>query len=306
MKRIGWFYLGGGLLIVGLCSGFYFWLFAPISRAGTPQLFTVQSAESITSIARRLEEGQLIRSAWGFKAYLKISGKVVVQPGTYEISTKDSLIKIANLIASGDTTNVTLTIPEGYTLAQIAEQVGQKNIADAAEFTRLVKDFPPDYEFLKVRPTGQTSLEGFLFSSKYTTDIKPKLGDKNLYEIITVASLIEREVKTTEDMVMVSGVIYNRLKIGMKLDIDATVRFIINNWKDPLTRDDLSVDSPYNTRRYAGLPPGPICNPGLAAIEAALQPADHDYYYYLTDYDGVTHYAKTLAEHNQNKLQYLL
>ena len=163
MKRIGWFYLGGGLLIVGLCSGFYFWLFAPISRAGTPQLFTVQSAESITSIARRLEEGQLIRSAWGFKAYLKISGKVVVQPGTYEISTKDSLIKIANLIASGDTTNVTLTIPEGYTLAQIAEQVGQKNIADAAEFTRLVKDFPPDYEFLKVRPTGQTSLEGFLF-----------------------------------------------------------------------------------------------------------------------------------------------
>lgn len=328
MKRFWWAYLALVLLAVGLILAVYFWLLAPISRAGTPQLFTVQSAESITSIARRLEEQHLIRSVWAFKAYLKISGKVVVQPGAYEISTKDSLIEIADLIASGDTTNVTLTIPEGYTLAQIAEQIGQKNVANADEFTNIANDFPADYEFLKARPTGKKSLEGFLFpdtyrlikgdptlsirqmldnfNSKYNIDIKPNLGDRNLYEVITVASLVEREVKTSADMALVAGVIYNRLKLGMRLDIDATVRYVINNWKDPLTRDDLSVDSPYNTRRYAGLPPGPICNPGLVAILATMQPADHDYYYYLTDYEGITHYAKTLAEHNQNKLKYLL
>lgn len=328
MKYAPWLYITIFSLAIGLILAAYLLLVAPISRAGTPQSFTVQSAESITSIARRLEEQHLIRSVWAFKAYLKISGKVVVQPGTYEVSTRDSLIKIANLIASGNTANVTLTIPEGYTSAQIAEQVGLKNISDPEEFINIVNDFPADYEFLKSRPEGKKSLEGFLFpdtyrlikgdptlairqmldnfNSKYNIDIKPKLGDKNLYEIITIASLVEREVKTSEDMALVAGVIYNRLKLGMRLDIDASVRYVINNWKDPLTRDDLSVDSPYNTRRYAGLPPGPICNPGLAAIMATLQPSDHDYYYYLTDYEGITHYAKTLAEHNQNKLKYLL
>jgi len=84
------------------------------------------------------------------------------------------------------------------------------------------------------------------------------------------------------------------------------VRFIVDNWKDPLTQAQLTIDSPYNTRKYAGLPPGPICNPGLAAIKAALHPAEHKYYYYLTDPEGVTHYAKTLAEHNNNKVKYLL
>lgn len=317
----------GLIVLAGLAGGYYFWL-GPVGGSGQPQHFIVQSGESISSIAGRLEKDQLIKSAWAFKAYLKITGKIIIQPGTYDLSPVQSLPRIANLIASGNTANVTLTIPEGYTLAQIAEQVGQKNIASADEFLKIVNDFPADYDFLQLRPAGKKSLEGFLFpdtyrlikgdpvlavrqmldnfGSKYRSDIKPNLGERNLYEVLTIASMIEREAQKDEDRYLISGVIYNRLNAGVRLDIDATVRYVINNWKDPLTQKDLGVDSPYNTRRYVGLPPGPICNPGLASIKAAINPAVHKYYYYLTDAEGITHYAKTLAEHNANKVNYLL
>ena len=327
MKTKHWWLIGSllaGILILG--GGYYVWL-APAGASRQSKQFVVQSGEGIGAIAEHLHKEGLIKSPWGFKVYLKLTGQVIVQPGTYELSSHQNLPIIANLIASGATSNVTLTIPEGWTLQQIAEEIAQKNIATAEEFLKIANDFPPDYDFLKARPAGK-SLEGFLFpdtyklikgdpllairqmldnfSNKYHSDIQPDLGDQDLYKILIVASLVEREAQKAEDRPMIAGVIYNRLKIGMKLDIDATVRFIINNWKDPLTQANLTVNSPYNTRKYAGLPPGPICNPGLAAVEAALHPAEHKYYYYLTDPEGVTHYAKTLAEHNQNKLEYLL
>jgi UPF0755 protein len=144
------------------------------------------------------------------------------------------------------------------------------------------------------------------FETKYKSDIAPTLGDRNLYEILIVASLIEKEAKTQTDREQISAVLYNRLAEGMRLDVDATVRYLTGNWKDPITKTDLAIDSPYNTRLHAGLPPGPICNPGLATIKAAMNPPKSDYYYYLTDFEGITHYAKTLSEHNENKLRYLL
>jgi len=317
----------GLIVLAGLVGGYYLWL-GPVGSSGQSQQFVVQSGESISSIAQRLEDGRLIKSAGAFKIHLKLTGKIIVQPGTYDLSPTQNLPRIANLIASGNTANVTLTIPEGYTLAQIAEQVGQKNIASADDFLKIVNDFPSDYDFLQLRPEGKKSLEGFLFpdtyrlikgdpvlavrqmldnfGSKYRSDIKPDLGERNLYEVLIIASMIEREAQKEEDRYLISGVIYNRLNAGVRLDIDATVRYVINNWKDPLTQKDLGVDSPYNTRRYSGLPPGPICNPGLAAIKAAINPTVHKYYYYLTDAEGITHYAKTLAEHNANKVNYLL
>ncbi|MFH0912566.1 MAG: endolytic transglycosylase MltG [Patescibacteria group bacterium] len=327
MRRLYGIIIGTVGILVVLAGGYFLWM-APVATQGQPQQFVVQSGESISSIAQRLEDSRLIKSAVGFKIYLKLTGKIIVQPGTYELSPAQALPTTANIIASGETTNVTLTIPEGYTLAQIAEQVAQKNISTQKEFLQTAENFPADYDFLKARPSGQLSLEGFLFpdtyrllkgepvlamrkmldnfGSKYRSDIQPNLGDKNLYEILILASMIEREAQKDEDRYLISGVLYNRIKIGMRLDVDATVRYVINNWKDPLTQKDLGVDSPYNTRRYGGLPPGPICNPGLASIKAAINPASHKYYYYLTDFEGITHYAKTLAEHNQNKLKYLL
>jgi len=211
-------------------------------------------------------------------------------------------------------------------LAQIADALSTKGVASVDEFTEALKTFAPDYEFFKSKP-ATNSIEGFLFPDtyrlikgepteairmmldnfgvKYKDEIKPNLGDKNLYEVMIVASLIEKEAKTQTDREQIAAVLYNRLAEGMRLDVDATVRYAINDWKRALTKEDLSIDSPYNTRRYGGLPPTPICNPGLATIKAALNPPQSDYYYYLTDYQGVTHYAKTLAEHNANKLKYL-
>lgn len=326
MKRIYWL-IGAGVICLGLAGGYWTWL-SPAGGNTQPKHFIVQSGEGISTIANRLEKDGLIKSATAFKIYLKLTGQIIVQPGTYELSARQNLPAIANRIASGNTANVSLTIPEGYTVAQIADQIAQKNIGSKEDFLKVANDFPPDYDFLQSRPEGKKSLEGFLFpdtyrlikgdptlsirqmldnfGSKYRAEIQPKLNGKELYDVLIIASLIEREAQKAEDRPLIAGVIYNRLRAGVKLDIDATVRFIINNWKDPLTKADLTVDSPYNTRRYIGLPPGPICNPGLAAIEAALNPTEHKYYYYLTDPEGVTHYAKTLEEHNQNKVRYLL
>lgn len=327
MKAKHWWLISSlvaGILVLG--GSYYIWL-APAGSTHQTKPFTVQSGEGIGTIAEHLQKEGIIKSAWGFKAYLKLTGQVIVQPGTYELSAGQSLPTVANLIASGRTANVSLTIPEGFTLQQIADEIAQKNIATQEEFLKIANQFPPDYDFLKSRPAGK-SLEGFLFpdtyklikgdpllavrkildnfSSKYHADIQPGLGNRNLYEVLIMASMVEREAQKDEDRYLIAGVLYNRLKIGLRLDVDATVRYVINNWKDPLTQKDLGVDSPYNTRRYVGLPPGPICNPGLAAIKAALYPAIHKYYYYLTDFEGITHYAKTLKEHNENKLKYLL
>ncbi|OGB74231.1 hypothetical protein A2V68_00480 [candidate division Kazan bacterium RBG_13_50_9] len=316
--------IGGAIAAAVLI--FYFLALAPVG-AGEVRNFTVQSGETISSIAKHLEEEHLIRSPWGFKFYLKLTGKIIVQPGIYQLSPAYGTARVANVIASGDTANITVTIPEGYTLEQIAELLASKGVTSKEEFIKEASDFPPDYDFSKYRPLGH-SLEGFLFPDtyrlikgdalaavrvmldnfgvKFRNDIKDELGDRDLHPILIVASMVEREAKTQTDREQIAAVLWNRLDAGMRLDVDATVRYITGNWEDPIAREDLASDSPYNTRRFAGLPPGPICNPGLASIKAALNPPTSSYYYYLTDFEGITHYAETLDEHNQNKLKYLL
>jgi UPF0755 protein len=120
-----------------------------------------------------------------------------------------------------------------------------------------------------------------------------------------MASIIEREVISDDDMAMVSGVLWKRFDEGMGLDADATVRYALKKWDEPLTIQDLQIDSPYNTRRYRGLPPGPICNPGLRALIAAIRPQASEYYYYLSTPEGETVFARTNDEHNNNKAKYL-
>ncbi|MEA1909886.1 MAG: endolytic transglycosylase MltG [Patescibacteria group bacterium] len=327
MKKHIWWLAGLGAVIIGVFV-YIFWLSPVTFGSKTTKQFIVQSGDGIGVIARNLQEEDLIRSDAAFKTYLKATGQIIVQPGIYTLSKGWSVMRIANFIAGGITSNVNITIPEGWTSQQIARAAFKAEVVENDdELLEIINKFPPDYDFLKVRPAN-ASLEGFLFpdtyrfikgnptllvrqilenfSSKYNSDIKPKLNGKNLYDILIIASMIEREAQIDEDRYLISGVITNRLAIGMRLDIDATVRYIIDDWENPLTRDDLSIDSPYNTRRYGGLPPGPICNPGLASIKAAISPAEHDYYYYLTDLTGVTHYAKTVTEHNANKVKYLL
>jgi len=190
------------------------------------------------------------------------------------------------------------------------------------------KDFSAEYEFLKEKPKN-LSLEGYLFPDTYRVYKDAKLEDiikkmldnfdhkisseiageidnqgKNLYDILTLAAIIEKEAKTPEDKKRVAGVYYNRLNIGMALQADPTVNYITDKVTDRPSYEDIETDSLFNTYKYPGLPPGPICNPGLDSIMAAIYPGKNDYMYFLNTPDGQLIFSKTLAEHKRNREKY--
>jgi UPF0755 protein len=229
---------------------------------------------------------------------------------------------------------MTFTIPEGYTAKQIAARLAAKGFVNKAEFMALLQK-PDQFAGDGVKSAngggGQlVALEGYLFPETYSLPVDsteqeiaqtmvtqldkelatlPKGWDKQLaklnltmHELLTVASLIEREVVVDKERPIVASVIYNRLKIGQPLQIDATVQYLLSKQKERLLYADLKVDSPYNTYKRKGLPPGPIANPSLASIRAALYPASTNYYYYVTKKDGTSShlFAETYAQHLNN------
>jgi UPF0755 protein len=237
-----------------------------------------------------------------------------------------------------------ITILEGWNLRDIAEYLATENIVTKEDFYQITglpavdydrnpdlprpEDFSADYEFLTEKPDN-VSLEGYLFPDTYrifkeTTaeEIVRKmlanfdrkissqmLGDiynqnKKLYEIVTLASIIEKEGDTPENKKKVSGVYYNRLDLGMALQADPTVNYVTGKVTDRPTFDDIASDNPYNTYQYPGLPPGPICNPGLDSIMAAIYPDKNDYYYFINTPDGEMIFAKNFEEHKQNRAKY--
>ncbi len=307
----------------------YLLLFAPANFRSDQYLYTVAQGQTMSGIINSLKESGIIRSELGAKVAFRLSGAKIIKAGTYNISPRMDAWQIASVIAKGETSSTRITIPEGYTNQQIADTLQTRGITNSRDFVEVTKTFSTSQSYLEGKKPADQSWEGYLFPDTYNFDkgapsvdlvgrllqnferrIEPhkdaiSTNQYNLHQIITIASLVEKEARTTSDKKMVAGVILNRLKNNMRLDIDATVRFLTNNWKDPITQADLNIDSPYNTRKHGGLPPGPICNPGLISIEAVLSPTTSDYLYYLTDNDGVTHFAKTLDEHNRNKQQYL-
>ncbi|MDD5605985.1 MAG: endolytic transglycosylase MltG [Patescibacteria group bacterium] len=315
-----------GALAVIFVGAYLLWL-APANYRGEAKLFVVDSGQSITQIITGLHTEGLVKSVFGTKIAFRLSRVTAIKDGSYNISPRMDAWQIARLMRMGETSTVRLTIPEGFTINQIAERMDALGLITAKDFIVAAENFPPDYDFLKSR--ANNSLEGYLFPDTYnmnkgtaadvlarqmlnnfssrTKSLTSQIESSSysLHEIITLASLVEKEARTDEVRKMVAGILINRLDIGMRLDVDATVRYLTNNWKGPITQSDLNINSPYNTRRFAGLPPGPICNPGLAAIKAVLSPTDSDYLYYLHDDDGNTYYAKTLSEHNANKAKYL-
>lgn len=322
------------LLILGGCAlGFivaYLSLFAPANYRSDQYLFTIESGQSISDITKSLAENKFLRSELGGKIAFRLSATGIVRAGTYNISPRMNAWQIATQVKKGETAGAKVTIPEGYTVSQIYDRLTSLQVAttrgleDASNKLDLGK-----YPFIKPNQQVNNPLEGYLFPDTYnfnrgmpedsilirmldnfasrTRDLLPKSAEVGLTpeQLITLASLVEKEARTEEDRKLIAGVLLNRIKNNMRLDVDATVRFITNNWTKPITSADLEINSPYNTRLKSGLPPGPICNPGLAAIQAVVSPTPSDYLYYLTDDQGVTHYAQTLDEHNLNKAKYL-
>ena len=299
-----------------------------IVPAGVEVEFEIKEGMILKEIASLLEEKGIIDNAFLFRLFVEQRGKEKsLIPGIYTLETNSEYEKVLDKIAAGPpVVTYKFTIPEGFTVKQIIERVAQdipfveyKGMEEAVDISNY------NYSYLE----GASSLEGFLFPKTYeeiTIDYSARnivemmlaqylfetgsldysfTEDKGFtrYDILKIASMIEKEAYDPEERSLISAVIHNRLDINMKLDIDATLCYFLDKWDEGLTNEDKEIDSPYNTYMYAGLPPTPICNPGLASIEAALNPADVDYLYFVvTDSEKHTHsFASTLEEHERNR-----
>lgn len=293
-------------------------------EAGQTRIFHVPAGASGSRIARDLWRSGLIRNPRAFELGLRWWGLgSELKPGYYEISAGMAPEGIARKIAAGETAKWRLTIPEGFILQQIAERAAQHPGVDREKFLEAAEGAELGSEVgLELPPAS--GAEGFLFPETYLLEygapahdvilamlrefqrrIEP-LQDEiaasalSLAEIVTLASLIEREAMVAEERPVISAVYHNRMARGMKLECDATVVYI---WarrgvvKRRLLYEDLEVESPYNTYKHKGLPPGPIANPGIDCIRAALRPADVDYLYYVARGDGSHIFSETFKGH---------
>jgi UPF0755 protein len=284
---------------------------------GQPVNFTVRAGEGSVEIGRNLRDAGVVDSVNRFRDVAEERGlDSSLKPGTYKLVTGMSIDAVLDLLARGPRTGTPLTIPEGWTVAQIAaklaatEQFTKDEVDKALESKELIVSY---------RPKGETSLEGLLFPETYGIDdddtaerVVQDMLDQldivlqrqdlsavprglNTYQLLIVASMIEREAKVPADRPKIAAVIYNRLAAGMRLEIDATVEYAVRHSK--LTAKDLQSKSPYNTYTHDGLPPTPIAAPGEAAIQAALKPADGDWIYYvLSDKDGSHAFTRSYQE----------
>jgi UPF0755 protein len=288
--------------------------------AGGARVVEIPVSSDTFDIAARLKGAGLIRSPAAFHLGLYrwgLAGKL--KAGYYRLAPSMSASEIAETIASGKVATEKVTIPEGFTVAQIAERLEATGLCRAQAFAVVP---PEELTSRELIPTG--SLEGYLFPATYVIEYgtdAPGIADqmvdafeqritqgmaadlvrsrRPLSQIVTVASLIEREARVAKDRPLIASVIYNRLQKGMRLQIDATVLYALGRHKSRVTLQDLKVDSPFNTYRHAGLPPHPICNPGEASVRAALRPAKTHYLYYVARPDGSHVFTRTYAEHLQ-------
>ncbi len=299
----------------------------------------IATGESVRDIAARFKMEGLIRFPLLFRFYLQYKDlDRNLRTGTFLFPRDAPYGELARILVEGEGTEVAITIPEGYTVAQIDALLAEKGVIEAGEVLTCAREcdfsafsFLPQLSGISPNDAPGGKIEGYLFPDTYfisVPDFTAKLflerllgtfrervivgleadfaaSERSLQDVMTMASLIERETKGNEERPMVAGILWKRFDSGRALDVDATIRYALGKVTEVLTKADLEVDSPYNSRRNAGLPPGPIANPGLKSIQAALHPEDSKYWYYLHGDDGAIHYAETNDEHNENKARYL-
>jgi len=330
--------LAFSLFLLIIIAFAYQTIFTPTGK-GEEKIFTINKGEAVKEIALNLEKQGIIGSHSAFVAYAAFLGKYSkVQAGDYLLSPQMSISQIIDIVTKGETAKEKITIVEGWDLRDLNDYLQSKNMPGLFSLTgtptevesnenvdTLVKEF----SFLKDKPEG-ISLEGYLFPDTYYIDksdspetviekalsnfdekLTPELRNdikkqnKTIFQILTMASLIEKEVKTPEDKKMVSGILWNRINSKMALQVDSTVMYASGKENSKVYIKDTQFDSPYNTYEYRGLPEGPISNPGIDSILAAIYPTKSNYMYYLSTPEGKTIFSKTLDEHNFNKNKYL-
>ena len=332
------------LVFVAGVAAVWFLLQAPQADP-TEQSFAIVQGEGIRDIASRLETEGLIRNAFAFRALLVFQGRETqVKAGDFLLSPAMAAFRISEVITAQapPERDLTVTVPEGFDAAHIDARLMQEGFGEAGDFLSAVLSEAACAGFSAVEPCSRApvniqELEGYLFPDTYrfrkdatSQDIAVKMlanferklsedlrdeiiqQKKSVHDIVIMASLIEKEVRTSRDMKMVSGVLWKRFEIAMPLQVDASVLYALERegiegkkTSSDLTTADLQFDSPHNTYKYAGLPAGPIANPGLAALVAAIEPEASSFLYYLSAPDGTTIFSRTLEEHNRAKARYL-
>jgi len=316
-KKMGWlsWILFGVLLLAFILFSCGYYLYRPPSNFEA-QTITILAGLSASAIADKLEEGSIVRSAdLLYFALIALHDPTDIKAGIYSFEKPLTTLEVADYLASArpSDTLVRLTFPEGMTVTDYA-QIAERSL--------------PEFDFDTFLEIASTS-EGYMFPETYfvplsftTEDLfklltetgADKLSDYQLeietneldtYEVLILASILEKEANSEESMKMVSGILQNRLNIGMALQADATVGYILHKPLSELTPEDLDRDTPYNTYAYPGLPPTPIGNPGLQAIEAVLNPTPSKNFFYLTDENGDFYYAETYSKHLDNIERYL-
>ncbi|MCX6724446.1 MAG: endolytic transglycosylase MltG [Candidatus Staskawiczbacteria bacterium] len=305
-----------------------FEIYVPVNPSSHETIiFSVQKGWSDDDIGTSLQKLGIIRSSYFFKFYSILSLKhSKLQAGEYNLSPKMSAWQIANKMEQGDVLRDKLVILEGWDKKDIGKYLESKGVCKQSYFITLTnKDYSEDFAFLQDKPK-KADVEGYLFPDTYeiakgetcedvlnamlanfdkklTPELRAEIKNKkrSIFDVVTMASILEKEVITLDDKKMVAGILWKRLAIDMPLQLDSTVIYATGNAN--ISVKDTKIDSPYNTYKYRGLPKGPISEPGIDSITAAIRPKASKYWFYLTD--GKTIFSETFDQHNEAAAKYL-
>lgn len=318
----------GSVIVVGV---FLWWL-----SSVSPGTIVIENGDSVQSVATKLRSEKIVRSETLVKiAYRLFGSGEHVFPGTVVVGPSCSIRCVIREITSAQPSIVRLRLTEGQDIRDLARVLESKKIGTAAELIALVgspasvptkhADFAAEFSFLASAPKN-ISLEGYLFPDTYdfsagvtpeqvvrtmlknfdrrvTSEMRERAAkqDRTIHEVVTMASILDLEVRGAEDQRMVADILWRRISRGMGLQVDSSVKYLTKSAGVFTTKQERATVSLWNTYKYKGLPLGPIGNPGVSAIEAALNPKANEYWFYLTSPDGTVHYARTLEEHVSNK-----
>ena len=313
---LGLLFLAALFLFAAL--GYFF--ITPAEKGGENQLVIVKEGLSLKEVARELERKKIITNRALFELWAEVLGySRKIKAGEYELGAHMPPRSILEKLIKGEVITYPVTVPEGFTAEQIAELLDKGGLIKKEEFLSLINDAA----LLRQHGIAAPSLEGYLYPETYhfargisgrstidamverfwqvVSPLKESMDEAgmNLQDVITLASIVEKETGLAEERPTIASVFLNRLRKGMRLESDPTVIYGIKDFDGNLTRKDLNRATPYNTYMIRGLPPGPIANPGLESIKAVLQPAKTDFLYFVSKNDGSHHFSKTLSEHNR-------
>ncbi|MFC1655946.1 endolytic transglycosylase MltG [Patescibacteria group bacterium] len=332
MKKI----LAGFIILLIIGVGYiYYTIYIPVDSNDTENIsFVIDRGSSVNEVTNELKEEGLIKCKISFYGYVRLYGfDTKITAGRYVLNKSMDVPEILETIMTPTLSETVVTIQEGLTISDIDDKLTELTLVQDGEFEAAVKQFNEyeTYDFLDREKIEDLEfpLEGYLYPDTYYVDaidfnsnrlIEKMLNnfetkfatvedlfdaqDKSLHDIITMSSILQREVRTEKDLAIVAGILWKRFDSGWHIGADATILYVTK--KKTIDVEDLEVDSPYNTRLHVGMPPGPISNPDIEHIEASIMPEDSDYWYYLTTLDtGEVIYGRNNDEHNTNKAKYL-